>query len=127
MLVSDIVTRAFRKINVESEDETMQPERMQRGVEAFNMMVHAWKLAGVDLEHTDLAATDVFPYDPEYQEGFVYLLASRLSPDYMVPANFDADDWFRKFQAANAVIEPLTMPAELQIMPSQFRRYRGWL
>ena len=125
--VQDIVTRAFRKLNVTSEDEALQPDTLQRGVEAFNMMLHGWKLRGVDLEHVDLTASDAFPLAPEFQEGTVYVLAGRLSPDYTTPANFDADDWFRTIQAAYMVIEEQAMPPVLTLFPSQFRRYRGFL
>ena len=120
--VSDIVTRAFRKIGVGVEDEDLAAASLANGVEAFNMMTHAWKLAGVDLSHSDLASGDTFPYADEYQEGFVYLLASRLAPDYEVPANFDADDWFRKFQAANMSITAATISTALTRMPSRYWR-----
>jgi aryl carrier-like protein len=120
--VQDIVTRAFRKIHVESEDEELQPDTLQRGVDAFNMMLHGWKLRGVDVAHSDLLAADTFPLAPEFQEGTVYVLASRLSPDYTAPANFDADDWFRTIQAAYMTIEPAKMPNALTRMPSVYWR-----
>jgi hypothetical protein len=125
--VQDIVTAAYRKLNIVGEDVDMSPAMLANGVDAFNRMLHGWKLRGVDVEHVDLAASDAFPLDPEFQEGTVYVLAGRISPDYQVPANFDADDWFRTIQAAYAVIEEAAMPAELTLMPSQFRRYRGFL
>lgn len=110
---SDIVTRALRKIGVKSSDEDASSEVMTEGLEALNAMMHGWKLQGVDLSHTDLALTDTFSLDPEYEEGTVYLLASRLSPDYTRPQAFDADAWFRGFQAAYASIDEVSMPSLL--------------
>lgn len=120
--VADIVTRALRKIGVVAKDETASSADMADGVDAFNMMVHAWELAGVDLSHTDKISTDTFPFADAYQEGFVYLLASRLSPDYTLPQTFDADDWFRKFQAANMTITASTISTALTRMPSRYWR-----
>lgn len=118
----EIVTRALKKIGVVAKDETLQAEDVQDGVDALNMMLHAWKLQAVDISHSDLAATDTFPLASEYHEGTVYTLASRLSPDYVIPAAFDADDWFRKIQAAYQTPETVSIPKALTQMPSQFRR-----
>lgn len=115
----DIATRAYRKLGISGTGETLTAEELAEGIAALNDMMHAWKLAGVDIEHTDLASDDTFPLGPEFVEGTVYLLASRISPDFTVPANFDADDWFRKFQAAYMTIDtvPMTM---FDNMPSQY-------
>lgn len=110
---ADIVTRALRKIGVATASQPVNANELNDGVTALNAMMHAWKLAGVDVEHVDLTATDDFPLGPEFEEGTVYVLASRLSPDYEVPQGFDADDWFRKIQAAYLVINDVRMPALL--------------
>ena len=120
--VSDIVTRAYRKIGVAAEDEDLTTEQMTNGVAAYNDMTHAFKLRGVDLSHTDQVSTDTFSFGDEYREGFVYLLAERLSPDYVRPASFDADDWFRDFQSANTTISTVTLPTALTRMPSRYWR-----
>ncbi|WP_306127934.1 hypothetical protein [Roseovarius sp. MMSF_3350] len=118
--VLDIVTRAYRKINVTAQDEDLNADDISVGVDAFNMMLHAWKLAGVDTEHTDVTSSDTFPLADEYQEGTVYLLASRLSPDYVRPQAFDADDWFRKMQAAYMEISASSVPTSLTRTPSRY-------
>ena len=115
----DIVTRAFRKIGVVSEGEALDADTADAGLDALNMMLHGWKLKGVDLTHTNLALSDTFSLDPEYEEGTVYLLAARLSPDYMAPASFDADDWFRGIQAAYMTITAATLPVALTTLPSK--------
>ena len=120
--IQDIVTAAYRKIGVVSEDEAMSDAMLTNGVDAFNRMLHGWKLRGVDVTHSDLTATDTFPLGDEYQEGAIYVLAGRISPDYMVPANFDADDWFRTIQAAYMTITTATMPTALTRMPSRYWR-----
>lgn len=108
--VRDIVTKAFRKLSVAGVNSPVTAEEMDEGVDALNSMIKAWKLRAVDLSWTDQAASDTFALDGEYHEGVIYLLASRLSPDYVAPAGFDADDWFRTFQAANQTPPSLTVP-----------------
>lgn len=120
--VQDIVTAAFRKIGVVAEDEDLQTATLSVGVDAFNRMLHAWELRGVDLSHTDQVAGDTFALDDKFQEGVIYLLAGRLSPDYTTPAHFDADDWFRGIQAAYMTITAVTIPTALTRMPSRYWR-----
>lgn len=119
---AQIVDRALRKIGVVASDTAATADESANGLEALNMMLAAWKLAGVDISHTALAAGDTFPLADEYEEGTVYLLASRIAPDYEVPQAFDADDWFRKIQAAYTSITAATIPTSLTRMPSQFQR-----
>jgi hypothetical protein len=117
--VRDIVQSAFRKIGVTALDAPMSAAEGSVGVDAFNIMVSAWKLQGVDIGHTDLTVNDDFPLADEFREGTIYLLAERLSPDFMVPASFDADAWFRTFQAAYAQDNEVSMNLALRTMPSQ--------
>ena len=120
--VQQIVTAALRKIAVAEEDVDPSEASLSNGLDALNRMMHAWKLRGVDVTHADVALTDTFPLDPEFEEGTIYVLASRLAPDHVAPESFDADDWFRTLQAAYAVIEPATMPRALTRMPSRYWR-----
>ena len=127
--VQSIIIAALRKLAVASEDETPSDAMLANGLEAYNNMLSAWVLSGVDLEHTDQALTDTFPIGDEFREGTIYSLAGRLSPDYVVPAQFDADDWFRKIQAAYMTITDVEQPLALRRTSSQysngFYRYRG--
>ena len=127
--VQSIIIAALRKLAVASEDETPSDAMLANGLEAYNNMLSAWVLSGVDLEHTDQALTDTFPIGNEFREGTIYSLAGRLSPDYVVPAQFDADDWFRKIQAAYMTITDVEQPLALRLTSSQysngFYRYRG--
>jgi hypothetical protein len=120
--VQDIVTDALRKLAIVSRDEEAQPEDITEGVRAFNQMLHAWKLQSVDVSHVDQVASDTFALGDEYQEGVVYNLASRLSPEYVVPANFDADAWFRDIQAAYMTIDSVTFDKALVYLPSDRAR-----
>ena len=122
--VLSIVTRAFRKIRVSGAGETLTADDLEDGVTALNQMMHGWKLRGVDLEHTDLVASDDFSLSPEFEEGTVYMLASRLSPDFARPQDFDADDWFRGIQTAYAPAHVVTMPTMLLRTPTG-RRYNS--
>ncbi|NBT32030.1 MAG: hypothetical protein EBT13_09060 [Rhodobacteraceae bacterium] len=119
----EIVHRALTKIGVIDMGDAAPADEATHALDALNAMMHGWKLRGVDLTHTDLAMGDTFSLASEYEEGTVYLLAARLSPDFQAPAGFDADDWFRAFQAAYRQANTVTMPPGLLNMPSQkFRR-----
>ena len=118
-----IVERAFRKIAISGVGEALEADSIAEGLDALNMMLHAWKLRGVDIQHDTLEATDDFPLEPEFEEGTVYLLAERLNPNYSSPPRFDANDWFRGFQAVYAKSRTVTIPSGLRNMPSQRRRY----
>lgn len=120
--VLEIVTRAFRKLDVSGVGDVLQADEIAEGVDALNGMMHAWKLRSVDLEHTDLAAEDDFSLGPEFEEGTIYLLAERLSPNYSRPRTFDADEWFRSIQAVYARDRAVVIPSALLRMPSQRRR-----
>lgn len=121
-MTADIIARAYAKIGVQSGEEPLTAYDQKHGLDALNAMFHAWKLTGVDLEHTDLAAADAFSLGPEFEEGTVYLLASRLSPDYERPQAFDADAWFRAFQAAYYVPQEAEVDDAI-IRASYPRRY----
>ena len=105
----DIITRAYRKTGIAGIGEDLEPEYIAEGLVALNSMLHQWKLRSVDIEHTDLSTSGIFPIGPEFEEGTVYLLASRIAPDYQRPAAFDADDFFRAMQAAYLVIEEVDL------------------
>lgn len=122
--VRDVITRALRKVGVSDIAEGANGEDFELALDALNDMLFAWKLKGVDTLHVQLSGASTFPLADEYIEGTVYNLASRISPDYQVPASFDADDWFRAIQAAYMVIEPVSLDAGLKNLPSQrFRRF----
>lgn len=112
--VAQLVERAYRKIGVSAADEPLTADQMAQGVDALNMMLAAWRLAGADTLTPELTATSPFPLPREFQEGTVYNLASRLSTDFNVPANFDADDWFRKIQAHYCRIPEAEIPRALR-------------
>lgn len=116
--VSDIVTRAFRKIGVVAHDAPMTADEAASGLDALNAMMSGWGVFGVTYAHTDLALTDAFPMAAKWQEGVVYQLARRLSPDFSA-AGPDDDRWFRALQAAYSAIEPLTFDATLTNTPTQ--------
>lgn len=116
----DIVSRALRKAKIVGHGENAAAEDASAGLEDLNMMLAAWKLAGVDTSHTTLTLDTTFPLAPEYEEGTVYMLAQRIAEDFAVPVGFDADDFFRRIQAAYMTINSVSLPAPLRKMPSQY-------
>ena len=117
---ADIVTAALREIGVVANDVDASTAEISNGVSKLNRMLAAWKLAGVDVDAFELESTDDFPLESEYHEGAVYLLAQRMSSEYMLPANFNADNFLRLLQAAHMTIEEATIPLGLRQMPSQY-------
>ena len=116
---NDIVSRALRKAKVIGHGDTVAAENAAAALDDLNMMLAAWKLSGVDMGHSELALTDIFPMAEEYEEGTVYMLARRLTDDFAFPVGFDADDFFRKIQAAHASIDEVTLPSALSNTSSQ--------
>lgn len=123
---AEIVTRAYRKIGVGAVGETITAAMQDEGLAALNMMVAAWALDGVDTLSPTMVAATTFPLEKAYEEGTVYMLAARLSPDYSAPASFDPEQWMRRFRAAYMTIEPATIAGPLLRLPSQKRRYGGF-
>ena len=111
--VRDIIERAFRKVGVVAHDEPMTADEADAGLAAFNEMLSAWDLDGIDLSYTDKALSDTFPLADKFREGTIYLLASRLSPEFSAPQGFDADDFFRKIQASYMTIGEATINSAL--------------
>ena len=126
--VLDIVTRAHRKIGVVAQDEPLTADQGQAGLSAYNEMIHAWTLDGITLSpaFADQALTDTFPLADKFREGTIYLLASRLSPEYTAPQAFDADGFFRKMQASLVTVTPATVDPGLTWAGSTLRT-RGFL
>lgn len=120
----DVVTRALRKATVLPVDEVAPADMAAHALDALNDMIFAWKLAGVDTSHVALALSDTFPLGDEYLEGTTFLLASRLAPDYQAPVGFDADDWFRKMQAAYVTANTVDMTIDTCIVVAPSRT--GW-
>ena len=116
----DIVERAFRKLGVVASDEAMTADQAQNGLDALNMMMHGWMLDGIDVGHIDLQLADVFTMQPQFEEGCVYLLAERLSPDYSAPAAFDVSAFKKRLSAAYLIIPDSKLDAVLT------RRRYGW-
>lgn len=126
MKTREIVSLAHRKLGIQAATRPLTGEQMADGVTALNLMLHSFKTRGVDLAHVDLEADDDFTMPPEFREGVVYLLAERLSPDYMIPPTFNAKDWWRGIQAYYFDRMEVDMPQELVRMPSYPRRaYRA--
>lgn len=120
----NIIERAFRKIGVKAEDEGLTADQLAHGVRTLNDLMFGLELWGVNLGHTYQTESAPFPLAAKFYEGFVHLLAERLSPDYQAPANFDADQFLRLIQAQYLVIAEVTMPSTLLNTPSQ-RRIEG--
>ena len=77
--VLEIATKALQKIGVAASDESLTADEIVNAVDALNLMIHAFKLEGVNLSWVDQAAADTFALANEYHEGIIYLLAAFIT------------------------------------------------
>ncbi|MEM8575526.1 MAG: hypothetical protein AAGF48_12925 [Pseudomonadota bacterium] len=83
--MSDIVTRALKRLRVNNPRQTPDGVDISDGLDALNDMMHSWKGEGVDTDHDTLKLSDVFPLDDEHIQGVSALLAVRLASDHGTP------------------------------------------
>ena len=119
----DIVEAAYRKLGVVASDEPLTADQAENGVNTLNRMMHGWLLDGIDIGHVDLELADVFTMEPQFEEGCVYLLAERLSPDYAAPAQFNPSEFKKRLSAAFLIIPDSKFDRTLQ---NGFSRRYGW-
>lgn len=116
-LASTIIERAFRKIGVKAEDEGLTADQLAHGLATFNTMMHGFELFGINLTWADKAEDEDIGLAVKFDEGLIYILAERLSPDYVAPIN--SDDFLRRLQAAYLVIDEAVLPTAIRRTPSQ--------
>lgn len=122
--VRDIIHRAHMKLGVVQRGEEVSADYADEALFAFNEMVHGWKRAGIevminDAAFTDRALNDDFPMADEFREGAIYLLASRLSPEYLLPPAFDENAYMASLQSSYVTIPTLSIPAAVSNPPSE--------
>ena len=121
--VREICTRALRKLDVVPLGGAADGDEINEAITVYNDMLHGWKILGVDISHVTQSANDTFPLEDQFIEGTVYVLASRLSPNYQIPPQFDTDGWWRAIQAQYALIPTVTLDRSLTDVPSR-QNYR---
>lgn len=124
-IVSKIIERAFRKIGVKAADEALTADQLEAGLDALNEMLAGWQLHGINVSVYDMQATDPFPLAPRFEESVIYMLAARLSPEYVVPVGFDAEAFLRLVQAQLMTVPESTLERTLTETTSQ-RQWRGY-
>jgi hypothetical protein len=115
--VLDIVTRAARLAGITAHDEVPDTATAENGLIAYNDMIAGWELQGIYTGVADAAAADSFQLPRSFREGASFLLAERMSPTYMRPRTFDADQFKRQLQAAFAAVEPVTLDGVVPRQP----------
>lgn len=125
--VADIIAQAYRKIGVVGHGQDATGEQSQAGLDAFNAMVHAWRLDGIDFysnlstldDAPDMVATDLFPMPASFREGSIYCLAARLSPEYSLPPMFDENSFKSQMRAALIEIPTSTIDPAMTYLNSR--------
>lgn len=122
--VLDIISRAFRKIGVKAEDESLTADQGQHGLDTLNAIFQGWALKGAATVPAIVAASDAFPLDAKYEEATAFILAGRLAVDYREPSPPDAERYERMVIGSLMVVAEAAMPKALYSTPSQ-RRLQG--
>ena len=106
--VQTIIERAGRKIGAND----MTAAELADALSTFNEMLSGWRLHGIDIWRAEMGAddasdvtaivpesqlTDEFPMPDAFREGAIYMLASRMAPEFSTA--FDSDDFLRRMQA----------------------------
>lgn len=120
--MAEIATHALRKIGVIAADTDPTAFELNDAVDALNRMLHEWSLRGVNTTHTTLDGNSAFPLAAAYEDGTIYMLAARISPNFAMPVGFDADDFFRSIQAAYMTIEKVSFDTAVTEVPSKKER-----
>jgi len=122
--VREVCSDALRKLDVVPLGGAADGDEIAEALRAYNNMLHGWGILGVDTSHVTQGLNDTFPLEDKFIEGTVYILASRLSPNFQIPPQFDVDGWWRAIQAEYTTVNEVTFDAGLKNLPSQrFRRY----
>jgi hypothetical protein len=119
MKISEVINAAYRKIGVVGHGMSATAEQSSAGIEAFNLMLSAWTLDGIDAwmvpgqnpfaQVSDHQATEDFPMPPAFTEGAVYCLAARLAPEFSMQTGFSEEAFLSKMRAAFVEMPTLTI------------------
>lgn len=86
-LVSQIVNRALRLLEVIDANQATPARDSQTAMEALNGMVTRWEANGLALGWSNVSAVDAtLPLPEEALEAVTFNLAVRLAPEYPLPA-----------------------------------------
>lgn len=77
-----VVTDAFHKMGLISEDESLTAEQTSRGLGTLNDMMAGFEAEGVQYQHTDLALTDPVNLPDHLIWSLQWVLAEALSDEY---------------------------------------------
>lgn len=97
--VDDIVSRAFRRIGVKAEDESLSADQSAHGLDVFNSLLSSFRAHGVNYDHANANTGDPSPLGDEFTAAVVTLLAFELAPDYGVQYMGDVNGAWRLLQA----------------------------
>ena len=105
-----VLTSAFRRLNILEETESLNAEQSAEGLVALNGMLHGFDSMGIAYAHSDLALTDTLNVPDGQVRNVVLMLAEELAPDYERPISptfqMQIDGACRALQAHYMVVPP---------------------
>lgn len=118
-LVSAVINRSLRLLNVIDPQEQTPALDSQTAITALNAMCRRWEANGMAISWSPVSAVDdTMPTPDEAEECIVYNLAVRLAPEYVPPASFAlieqrARESLAELRRDRAVEMPLVMANDL--------------
>lgn len=76
------IGRAMRLLAIRAPGESLTADEAANGLEAFNDMLNAWALDGLDIGEAAYALDDAVYVPRGYQKGIAYSLAVEIAPEY---------------------------------------------
>lgn len=78
----EVITDAFHKIGLISEDEAITAEQTTRGLIVLNDMMNGWEADGIQYQHTDLALGTVVNVPDQLVWSTQWMMAEALAEEY---------------------------------------------
>ncbi len=80
----DIITGSLRLLGKLQSGEVPTAAEGADALVTMNLMLHAWRDQGLDIEHSDYALSDTVPLQSNHLHALRYQLAVELAPEYGV-------------------------------------------
>lgn len=77
-----VVTDAFHRIAIISEDESLTSEQTSRGLNTLNDMMNGWEAEGIQYQHTDLGLDDTVNVPDQLIRSVTWMLCDELADEY---------------------------------------------
>lgn len=121
-----LLERAFRRVGILAEEESMSASQGSYGLTMLNDMLHGFESEGIHYAHTDLASLDTTLNVPDGQIRNAMLMTVReLASEYGSELSAEDRDQIHKAKMALQAFYyvPIKSAPEMALRPRQFGRF----